>query len=215
MRRQSGGVDADLAHPRQMPLEHLHHLRQVVARRRLAAGDVQVLDVAPERVVHRRLELRQRHVGFAIAVLPVVAHLTARVADPRAVVDEHRRLDRRDARDDRIGQIAGHTDGRAREIPEGEGVFGHSVEFIVQPAVRGEAVELSARWAVWFRAARQPHVSRNGVLPASSARQELCDGIRDRLQLTRAQLRIHGKRDDFLRQPFCHREAPTTVAQIL
>ncbi len=50
MRRQAGGVDADLAHPRQVALEHLHHLRQVVARRRLAAGDVQVLDGAPERM---------------------------------------------------------------------------------------------------------------------------------------------------------------------
>ena len=48
MRRQAGRVDADLAHPRQMPLEHLDHLGQVVARRRLAAGDVQVLDRAPE-----------------------------------------------------------------------------------------------------------------------------------------------------------------------
>ena len=37
LRRQARGVDADLPHARQMPMEHLHHLRQIVARRRLAA----------------------------------------------------------------------------------------------------------------------------------------------------------------------------------
>ena len=51
VRRQPGRVDADLAQPRQVPVEQLDHLRQVVPRRRLAAGDVQVLDGAPERVV--------------------------------------------------------------------------------------------------------------------------------------------------------------------
>ena len=49
MRRQAGRVDADLAQARQVPVEQLHHLRQIVPRRRLAAGDVQVLDRAPER----------------------------------------------------------------------------------------------------------------------------------------------------------------------
>ena len=48
-RRQPGRVDADLAQAGQMAVEQLHHLRQVVPRRRLAAGDVQVLDRAPER----------------------------------------------------------------------------------------------------------------------------------------------------------------------
>ena len=75
VRCQSGRVDPDLAHPRQMPVEHLDHLRQVVARRRLAAGDIQVLDGAPERMGQGRLELRERHVRLAIPVLPVVAHL--------------------------------------------------------------------------------------------------------------------------------------------
>ena len=49
--RQAGGVDADLAQPRQVAVEQLHHLGQVVPGRRLAAGDVEVLDRAPERVV--------------------------------------------------------------------------------------------------------------------------------------------------------------------
>src|SRR5262249_22806701 len=120
------GVDADLAHPREVALEHLHHLRQVVARRRLAPGDVQVFDRAPERVPHRRLELGQRHVGLAIAVLPVVAHLALGAADPGAVVDQDRRPDRRQFRDDQsVGEIARHAGRGMGQIPKCERVFGH------------------------------------------------------------------------------------------
>ena len=100
MRRQPGRVDADLAQPRQAAVEQLDHLRQVVPRGRLAARDVQVLDRAPEVVVHDAVELLEREVGLPVAVLPVVAHLAARVADERAVVDQHRRPDRVDARGD-------------------------------------------------------------------------------------------------------------------
>ena len=49
LRRQARRVDPDLAQPGQVPLEQLDHLGQVDARGRLAAGDVQVLDRAPER----------------------------------------------------------------------------------------------------------------------------------------------------------------------
>jgi hypothetical protein len=48
IRRQTCGVDADLPHARQAPLEHLHQIRQVVSRSRLAARDVEVLDGPPE-----------------------------------------------------------------------------------------------------------------------------------------------------------------------
>jgi hypothetical protein len=108
-----------------MPI--LRHFRQVVAGRRLAAGDVQVLDRAPERVLHRRLELRKRHVALAFAMLPVVAHLALRVADPRAVVDEHRRPNRLQLGDDeRIGQVARHAGRGLAQIAQGESAFRHS-----------------------------------------------------------------------------------------
>ncbi len=127
VRRQAGGVDADLAHPRQVPLEHLDHLRQIVARGRFAARDVQVLDRAPERMAHRRLELRERHVRLAIAVLPVVAHLAVGVAHPGAVVDEHGRPDRLELRHhQRVGEVARHAGGSPREIAERESAFGHA-----------------------------------------------------------------------------------------
>src|SRR6266496_2014975 len=65
---------------------------------------------APERILHRRLELRQRHVGFSIAMLPVVAHLALGVAHPGAVVDEHGGADGRQLRDDkRVGEVAGYA----------------------------------------------------------------------------------------------------------
>jgi hypothetical protein len=54
-------------------------------RGRLAAGDVEVFDRAPERAVEDRLELGERHVGLAVAPLPVVAHRALGVADPGAV----------------------------------------------------------------------------------------------------------------------------------
>ena len=111
-----------------MALEHLDHLGQIVAGRRLAAGDVQVLDRAPERMGHRRLELGERHVRLAIAVLPVVAHLAAGVADPGAVVDEHGRPDRLEPRHhQRVGEIARHARRRAGHIPQRKAVFGHGL----------------------------------------------------------------------------------------
>src|SRR5438034_488405 len=83
---------------------------KIVAGGPLAARDVQVLDRAPELVRQHRIELVERHVRLAVAVLPVVAHLAAGIADPRAVIDEDRRtngMDRR--RDERIGQIPGNA----------------------------------------------------------------------------------------------------------
>ncbi len=125
-RRQAGGVDADLAQARQVPVEELDHLRQVVPGRRLAARDVQVLDRAPERVRHRRFELRQRQVGLPVAELPVVAHLALGVADPRAVVDEHRRPDRVQLRvDEGVHQVARDAAGRLGEVLQPEGISGH------------------------------------------------------------------------------------------
>ncbi len=83
-------VDADLPHAGQPAMEQLHHFRQIVARRRLAARDVQVFDGSPEIVRHDAVELLQRHVRLAIAHLPVAAHLAAGVADECAVIDEYR-----------------------------------------------------------------------------------------------------------------------------
>ena len=81
---------------------------------------------APERVAHRRLELRERHVRLAIAVLPVVAHLALGVADPGAVVDEHGRPDRLELRrDERLGEVAGHARRGARQVSKPESTCGH------------------------------------------------------------------------------------------
>src|SRR4030095_10911345 len=57
MRREAGGVDADLPQPRQAALEHLHHLGQVISGRRLAPRDVEVFDSAPELVLADPLAL--------------------------------------------------------------------------------------------------------------------------------------------------------------
>ena len=111
----------------QMAMEQLDHLRQIVPGRRLAAGDVQVLDRAPERVGHHRLELRERHVRLAVAPLPVVAHRAAGVADPGAVVDEDGRPDRVQlGADERVDEVARHAGGCFREVLQAEGVGGHA-----------------------------------------------------------------------------------------
>ena len=76
---------------------------------------------------HDAVELVERHVALAVAALPVVAHLAARIADEGAVVDEHRRADRLDLRhDERVRQIARHARGGAGQIVQAEGVNGHN-----------------------------------------------------------------------------------------
>ena len=121
LRRQAGRVDADLAHPRQMTMEHLHHLGEIVPGGRLAAGDVEVFDRTPERIGEHRLELLERHVRLAIAPLPVAAHRAARIADPGAVIDEDGRPNGVNLRaDERIDQIAGHACRGSSEVSAGE-----------------------------------------------------------------------------------------------
>ena len=137
-RRQARRVDPDLAQAGKVALEHLHHLRQVVPRRRLAAGDVQVLDRAPEGRVHHRLELRQRHVRLAVAELPVVAHLALGVADPGAVIDEDRRADRVKPRaDEGIDEVAGDARCRFGEVP-GAGRYSWPCGKLPTSVTRGE-----------------------------------------------------------------------------
>ena len=57
------------------------------------------------------VDLLERHVLLAIAALPVAAHLAARVADERAVEDQHRRMDRPKGRDGGVDQVAGRAGG--------------------------------------------------------------------------------------------------------
>ena len=72
--------------------------------------------------VQDRLELGERHVGLAIAPLPVVAHRALGVADPGAVVDEHRRPDRVELRaDEGIDEVAGDAGGGLCEVLQPEG----------------------------------------------------------------------------------------------
>jgi hypothetical protein len=112
-----------------MLLEHLHHLGQIEAGRRLAAGDVEVLDRAPERAVERRLELRERHVGLAVAPLPVVAHRALGVADPGAVIDEHGRANRvHPGVDEGIDEVPGDPRRGLGEVLQPEGVGRHGVK---------------------------------------------------------------------------------------
>ena len=99
-------------------------LGEVVAGGRLAARDVQVLDGAPERVVHDAVDLGQRHVLLAVAALPVAAHRAAGVTDERAVEDEDRRPDRPELRDRRLGQIARHADRGLGQVSKREGLLG-------------------------------------------------------------------------------------------
>ena len=78
-------------------------------------------------IVQDRLELRERHVRLAVAPLPVAAHRAVRVADPGAVVDEHRRADGVELRaDEGIDEVARDARGRLREVLQPEGVGGHS-----------------------------------------------------------------------------------------
>jgi len=128
MRCEACRVDADLAHPRQTALEQLHHLRQIVAGRRLAAGNVEVFDGAPEIVCHHAVELVERHVRFAIAHLPVAAHFAARVAHERAVIDEHGRTNGLEARHHpRVGKISWDACCGFGQVVEPEGVGRHEV----------------------------------------------------------------------------------------
>src|SRR6266566_3289620 len=84
--------------------------------------------MTPETMIHGRLELFERHVGLAIAVLPVIAHLAPGIAHPGAVVDEDRRPDRPDLRgDQRLDEVPRHTSGRAGEVSEPEGTGRHAV----------------------------------------------------------------------------------------
>src|SRR5437762_1391302 len=93
-------------------------VRMFSASSRLVA---KIVDATPERMAHRRLELLERHVRLAIAVLPVAAHLASGVADPGAVVDEDGGADGTDLRcDERLHEIAWHAGGRAREVAEPE-----------------------------------------------------------------------------------------------
>ena len=127
VRRQARGVDSDLPQARQVALKQLHHLRQVVPRRRFAARDVEVLDRTPERTGHDRLELLEGHVRLAVAPFPVVAHRAARIADPGAVVDEHRWTDRVELRaDERVDEVPRDARCRFCEVLQAEGVGGHS-----------------------------------------------------------------------------------------
>ena len=69
-----------------------------------------------------RLELRERHVRLAVAPLPVAAHRAAGVADPGAVVDEHRRADRVELRaDEGVDEVARDAGGRLGEVLQPEG----------------------------------------------------------------------------------------------
>ena len=85
--------------------------------------------------VEDRLELGERHVRLAIAPLPVVAHRALGVADPGAVVDEHRRPDRVElGADEGIDEVARDTRRGFREVmqpeacwwPSGDGFHGIS-----------------------------------------------------------------------------------------
>ena len=127
VRRETGRVDPDLAEAGQPLVKEFDHVGQVVSGGRLTAGDVQVLEGTPELVVHDAVELLERHVALAIASLPVVAHLAARIADEGAVIDQHRRADGLDLRhDERVREIARHARGGAGQIVQAEGVDGHN-----------------------------------------------------------------------------------------
>src|SRR5438876_603009 len=77
-------------------------------------------------MAHRRLELVERQIGFAVAVLPVAAHLAARIAHPRAVVDEHGRPDRmKGRRDERVGEIARDAGRGPGDVAQPEAFGGH------------------------------------------------------------------------------------------
>ena len=54
--------------------------------------------------------------ALAVAALPVAAHLAARVADERAVEDQHRRVDGRDAGDVGVDEVARRADRRFGEV---------------------------------------------------------------------------------------------------
>ena len=70
------------------------------------------LDVLPERRREDAVDLLERHVGLAVAALPVAAHLAARVADERAVEDQDGRVDRLEARDVGVDEVARRADRR-------------------------------------------------------------------------------------------------------
>src|SRR5687767_10173069 len=77
-------------------------------------------------MVHDAIELLERHVALAIAVLPVVAHLATGVANKCAVVDEHGGADRvKRAGDDAVDQVARHACGCLGEIAQPEAFSGH------------------------------------------------------------------------------------------
>ncbi len=77
---------------------------------------------------------RERHVGLAVAPLPVVAHRAAGVADPGAVIDEHGRADGVELRaDEGIDEVARDTSGRFGEVVQSERRGGHQGNLLMIP----------------------------------------------------------------------------------
>ena len=58
----------------------------------------------------------ERHVGLAVAPLPVAAHLAAGVADERAMEDEDGRMDGVQARDVAVEEVAGRAERSLRKV---------------------------------------------------------------------------------------------------
>ena len=99
------------------PIEHdPADLDEIVAGRRLAAGNIGVLDVLPEVRLEGLVDLGEGHVALAVAALPVAAHLAARIADERAVENHHGGVDGVVAGDIAVDDIAGGADRRLGEI---------------------------------------------------------------------------------------------------
>ena len=119
VRRQAGGVQAELAQAGQLVEHDPRDVHEVVAGGRFTPGDVGVLDVLPERRVERLLDVGERHVALAVAAGPVAAHLAARIADERAVEDQHRRVDGLVLRDVGVDEVARCARGSLRQVPQG------------------------------------------------------------------------------------------------
>ena len=141
VRRHPGRVDAELAQTREPIEHHTADLDHVVAGGRLAAREVRDLDVLPQRRGKGAVDLLERHVGLAVAALPVAAHLAPRVADERAVKNQDSRMDGFVGCDVRIDEVAGSAGRRFQQVFRGVGLCHEPLDLtLVKPCRKGAGI---------------------------------------------------------------------------